>query len=248
MIKYVLFFLLLPLFSCGTYRYVNTFDSETVVMNSRAFQYEDDNLIVSYNLSNGELAFSIFNKSSQPIFLDWNLSNFILNGYSYDYYLESADFLSASNISYRGSQAEKVTFSILSKEKPVNQIPPRSRIAVAKFSIGLILFDNEDSFVRKDLRDNGFYKEEFDKKTTPLNFRNYLTYSFDKDIRNPLYVDNDFWLSRAELLNNRAFNERSPSDFTYNGHLSQLKNKEATALAVALFIPISLLILLRPFY
>lgn len=244
MLKHLLLVLfLVPLFSCSSYRYINTFDSDNVEKKSRAFQYEDDNLIVSYDLSNAELTFSIYNKSDRPIFLNWDLSNFILNGYSYDYFLESADFLSASSIVHNGVQAAKVTFSILSKEKPVNQIPPRSRIAVAKFSIGVILFDNEESFVREELRKKGFYEQVFDKETTPLNFRNFLTYSFDIDGQNHLYVDNAFWLSHAEFLKNKAYANRYQRHYRYDKYIIE-SQETSLALSLMIFIPISLIVIL----
>jgi hypothetical protein len=46
---------------------------------------------------------------------------------------------------------------------------------------------------------------DFNTKNTPLNFRSYLTYSYDEQFRTEAYIDNSFYISKVIQLSRRAF-------------------------------------------
>ena len=45
-----------------------------------------------------------------------------------------------------------------------------------------------------------------------MTFRNYLALSFDKDFDSLFFVDNEFWVSKVHIMNNKIFkNEDYPN-------------------------------------
>lgn len=81
---------LLP--SCGgvrQYYQVTTFESEDVkLQDSGSFVYETDEFSILYDLwsENGEMTFSIVNKTDSAIVLDLDKSYYVFNGLAHDYY------------------------------------------------------------------------------------------------------------------------------------------------------------------
>ncbi len=74
--------------SCKTTWYqVSSLQSEDVDEN---FKFNNDDLTLQYDFwsEGGMLHFSITNNSENPIYIDWENSNFIFNGFSYDYFTD----------------------------------------------------------------------------------------------------------------------------------------------------------------
>lgn len=216
-----MFFLMILLSSCGySLRTTQVFHTESSVvkMVNDKYRYEDSIVIIDYDLwaSGGILNFNIYNRTSEPIYINWRNCNFIFNGYSNEYWTDkvvsttnsSAIFRTdgwqtgQTKTSYNSTNPYKITDSkyhtvstlagiensvtVVQKENPTVQIPPNSFNQIAKFSIQMPLLTNADSLIT------------YLKSTTPLIFRNYLALSKDKEFVKQIFIDNDFWISSVK--------------------------------------------------
>ena len=207
--------------SCGySLRTTQVFHTESSVVKTEGdkYRYEDSLVRIDYDLwaSGGILNFSIYNKTSEPIYINWRNCNFIFNGYSNEYWTDKV--VSTTNSStifrtdgwqtgqtkttYNSSNPYLITDSkyhtvstltgiensvtVIQKENPTNQIPPNSYNQIAKFSIQMPLLKTTDSILA------------YSRATTPLIFRNYLAVSKDKEFVKQIFIDNDFWISSVQ--------------------------------------------------
>lgn len=209
MLRIFLFAVLIAnLYACTTLRYqVSTVSSENVNTN---FEFSNDDLILTYGFwaEGGYLSMAITNKSSDPIYIDWERSNFIFNGYSYDFFsnMTTISSLGAYN-NYSNSELITInqnpgvigntsgrysTKTTVFSDKKFTQIPPRS-------------FSNSKS-ISLDfpwLNFSKIKKQDFRKNEAILVFRTYIAYSKDKNMTDLLFVDNEFWVSSVELVKNK---------------------------------------------
>lgn len=70
--------------SCAVYRY-DVLDSNMPGTPKAPFTLEDDTLRLSYSFPNGLLTLNIFNKSEDPLYVDWSRSAKIADGVSASY-------------------------------------------------------------------------------------------------------------------------------------------------------------------
>lgn len=194
-------FLFAVITGCTHYKYVNTFSSDSVVKKSDDFVYEGEDLTISYNFWQGEVWFSVYNNTDRPVYLDWSKSNFILNDYSLDYWSNDVAVKSRTLSVADGKFRYGVSASLISREKPNSQIPPRSKIVIAKFKIDLVPFG-----ANKELRKTkGTTEFEFTSDSSPLEFRNYLSYSRSANLDSLVQVDNRFWVAKTEFMKDTYF-------------------------------------------
>lgn len=81
----------LILSSCATTSFYQVYDvkpaNESVTKSEMLF-FEDENCKITYNLwsNGGNIGFNFYNKSDSKIYVKLTESNFILNGFAYDYF------------------------------------------------------------------------------------------------------------------------------------------------------------------
>lgn len=237
------------LISCTSKRYqVSTVSSDDV---NEYFEYENEDLRLSYNFwqLGGILEFEIENLSEDPIFIDWEHSNFIFNGYSYDYFNDDQEIMSlgvyegrsisslvdlSTNINRVSpgnagvSSGASASRSTVRREKESIQIPPRSYVNSKKIRL---------SFPWIRLKENSI---QLSKRRSPLNIRTYIAYSTDRDLENVEYIDNDFWVSKTEKVKSSKLKSHQSFDKFYNGRLKVSFIKTLLAFG----IPILLLLVL----
>jgi len=176
------------------------------------FKSENSDLILNYNFwgFGGDLNFTITNKSDDPIFIDWEHSNFVFNGYSYDYFnneetmsLTSVGVYEGKSISglvdldysistitpgvQNNSQSMSASYSsgTFSKEKKNVQIPPKSYLQAKVVNLDFPWLKMKDDNVK------------FNKSNSPLIVRTYLGYSKTKDFEELQYIDNEFFVENV---------------------------------------------------
>jgi hypothetical protein len=122
------------------------------------FVFSNDDVLITYNFwsSNAEVEFSIYNKSDQPITIDWSKSHFILHNYSNDYFNGSESTFSTSNLSritgYYTSSSTATSVSTVQRDILYTHLPPNSAVA-EKFKINPTLFFSCENYFKK-LSDN----------------------------------------------------------------------------------------------
>jgi len=88
------------------------------------------------------------------------------------------------------------------KDKPVYEIPPQSFIVINYFNlidskyVNCKLFNGKLSPVPSI---------KFPTDSTPIKFRNYLTYSTTPNIDNPQVIENSFWVDEISYMRDQDF-------------------------------------------
>lgn len=198
-------------------------NSNEVAYKEGIYAYEKDEVELSYNFWQGKpiINFTIFNKSPKPIYIDFDKSHFILNGESYDYY---EDIEQVSSVSSAKGVSSYYNYGLLHtnsiesqvstkyKRKRIVQIPPKSYI---RFSDNVNLNYSIDNCETAIIKKGNPYILTFEEKNSPVQFRNYITYSTDVNMSNLAVIDNDFWVSKVMIVNEEDF-KTVTDDILYN--------------------------------
>ena len=234
--KKILPILLILFVSCKPYYQIYEFESinNCKIDNNSFFIHENDSVKIIYSLwaENGVLAFTFFNKLSNPLYIDWSKSSLIINGKKNNYwndeiytssYTKSTDNYSKlytynpyllfqkNGYSYtdtKTSKSEKITF-----------IPPKSFVSICKFSV-----DYKNNLTTNDLKiknNNVVLKRIFNYDISPVIFRNYITYSSDENITDLNFIDDHFYLSS---INEFSSNDDISNFAKANSYYTKLKN------------------------
>ncbi|QQR87969.1 MAG: hypothetical protein IPJ76_07020 [Flavobacteriales bacterium] len=201
--------------------------------------FESDSVVVSYSFyaSEGVMAFSVYNTSSRPLYIDWKKSSFIYNGAKYDYW-ESVEVSQASTTgTMQGVSAQSLdwgwmrsstiasygfssssTASVSRRAQQVVFVPPHSYLDHAQFKLypsEQFAFNKAETKVVKESRSDkpkaltSVAQQEFDQSNSPLRFRNYLAIGWDENVSNPVFIDHEFWLSSVREMELRHFRGKS---------------------------------------
>jgi len=182
------------LYSCTEFQYL-TVTGVNVPKNEKSeLISENDTLRVQYNFSNykGKVGINIFNKTNEPIEIDWKRSAIIVNERAWSYYNPNAllsatlekDTLALENLRNRLGDPlylASINGSILINE-PTQFIPPASGIFKVPITMPVDHLKNlpeqtarKTSFKWTDEVTVSYKKMEFEKTASPLQFRSYLT-------------------------------------------------------------------------
>ena len=175
------FICFIALSGCTEYQYI-TVNSNLNKNENKEFNVENDTVSIKYKLSgqNFQLSQTIFNKLQVPLYIDWQRTNIIVNG-------------------------NQISDSIY--EDQAGYIAPKSKITIVSSPL-LEQFINLKPLesIPQAIVNKGETKDwvmlTFDKGTTPLFFRNYLTLTTHDDFTYPMNIDNSFWFS--EILQNTS--------------------------------------------
>ena len=170
--------------------------------------FENSEIKVDYNFLGGdnEMYYRLYNKGTEPIFIDLDRSHLIVNGQSFDYYQDSEQIktikTASTNFFNYAANTSQFESTVRSKMKKTMQIPPKSFIVVSGPQIvsGRIF----DCDLRK-VKSKPVTKE-YTQDNTPLVFRNFLTYSFSKDFKSDKSIDNAFYAEKISVMGPSAFN------------------------------------------
>ena len=233
--KSLLAFVIVPLLcACSSSMYYQLYKVDTNGLEQKTNQlsFENEHCTISYNLwgENGNLSFTMYNKTDQNIFIVMPQSFFIQNGMAYDYYSNAvhtsrqvtqvgkAATYANSYASMLGNSAmgvgKSTTYagtltsenSTSTQEMAVICIPPKA----AKYFKGFKLIEQ----AHKDCDDYDFnYPKKqsdiitYDKEASPWAFRNRIAYTLESDMDNCLYVDNELWVSHLQNYDYKAMEE-----------------------------------------
>ncbi|CAN5452600.1 hypothetical protein BH09BAC4_BH09BAC4_19470 [soil metagenome] len=174
---------------------------------------DNDTLTIRYNFASerGQMHLTLINKLSQPLYVDWKRSSFIIGQDKVDYWQDVADVnLTGSSYSSGYSRYSIGNLNgVISKENQVGFIPPQTKLEKRQFVVlpsgnlqltGPYTVEQEEakSVARKKTIAVNTYAYSIDQ--SPLTFRNYLTLSTDKDFRTEFHIDTKFWASDVKVL------------------------------------------------
>lgn len=119
------------------------------------------------------------------------------------------------------SHRNTTSFGSSSKFKPkkVIQIPSKSGIFVSKFSITTNPYYNCDFNLKSIISSTEFKTKNFTKEDSPINFRNYITYSLLENFDSNKVIDNEFYVSSIRNMTVDAFQgkKENTQDCNFNG-------------------------------
>lgn len=211
----------LMLMSCSrTFYQVYSVKSDDVKMSDNSLVYENEDCKISYNLWSeyGNPGFVIYNKTDRDLFIILPQSFYIENGVAFDYYEnkiteksvdvsknESASLgflvpFTAQNEIYRANdynykRGNRVNFGskVSFVESPILCIPTKSSKSFSKYKLKNHYEESCESKLNHPKRK--VILSQFNEESTPLKFRNRISYAFDKEGNNLKSIDNSFWLS-----------------------------------------------------
>lgn len=219
-------FLLLSSCSSTFYQVYKT-EASGLSESNNTLVYENDDCKVIYDLwaENGRSGFVMYNKTDKDLYVMLPQTFFIKNGVTFDYFqnrefTNSQAIASSTGVSvgigvnrvanvwgslYNASKsvqeskdvARSASTTVTYKETPVICIPPHSSKVVSEYVI-------LNRLIRNCEKDQMYPRKksvpiQFTKDDTPLNFKNRITYSFDKHGKESSCIENEFWIS--ELIN-----------------------------------------------
>jgi hypothetical protein len=238
--------------SCATASFYQVYNvkpvQETITKSDNLF-FEDDNCKITYNLwaNGGNIGFNIYNKTDEKIYVNLNESNFILNGFTYDYYknrtFTTSESKSASTSNtYTGSvavtdiniynnvQTNQVKnsssanissafgYSVSIKEEPIISILPKTTKRISEYSINTTLIRNCDLF--KYPSKKTIKTKSYSIEQSPIVFSNIITYETKGE---RITVKNEFFVSGITNYPATEFFEDKSDE--YCGQKSMLKTK-----------------------
>ena len=219
-----LFSAVLLLSSCATtsfYQVYNVKSAQETIIKSDNLFFEDENCKITYNLwaNGGNIGFSFYNKTNEKIYVNLNESNFILNGFAYDYYknrtftTSEGKSLSTSNTStgsiaitgvniYNNIQTNQVKssssanisssigYAVSLKEDSIICIPSKTTKRISEYSINNTLIRNCDLF--KYPRRKTIKTKSYSIEKSPIVFSNIITYETKGE---KITFENEFFVS-----------------------------------------------------
>lgn len=180
-------------------------DSTNTHLTENGFVYENDTVKITYNFwaENGIMGIDIYNKLTVPIFIDWKVSNFINNGINLQYWYDTESSTSINKgVNYYGlrtftgipvSVHSGITHTNTERPDRIVSITPHSNIIKSPYSL---LADNIN-----------IVPANYTFNNSPIKFRNYLVFSTDESFTKKFYVDNQFYISSAEMIKQTQFKE-----------------------------------------
>ncbi len=210
--------------SCVTtsfYQVYNVKPIEESITNTDELFFEDENCKISYNLwaNGGNIGFNFYNKTDSKIYVKLNESNFILNGFAYDYF-KNRTFTTSENKSastsntstgsvavtginvYNNIQTNQVKssssanlgssvgYAVSFKEDSIICIPPKTTKRISEYSINYALIRDCDLF--KYPKSNEIKTKSYTAEKSPIVFSNRITYEING---NSKLVENEFFVS-----------------------------------------------------
>ena len=169
------------------------------------FVLDNDTLKITYNFNGKDcpVVISLLNKTNKPLLIDWKKSAVIVNDtamslYSNAYLLNGQEtgarfgHVYSANLSGKVVGHEEIAFI------PPNASITRSLINLIVQPIGINEFGSQKKIKIINQTPIIFQEKDFDKQSTPLRFRNYLTFKFQGDDKE-FSIENAFYVSNVKL-------------------------------------------------
>ncbi|NLJ07657.1 MAG: hypothetical protein GX437_08315 [Sphingobacteriales bacterium] len=206
----MLFLLVIALTGCkvSNYYQLYTTSPENGQLSASSISFEDENLLVSYNLwgVGGDFSFSIYNKSSEDAVIELSKSFYVMNGYANDYfknrvYTKSTNTGVVSPLVTTPVAGSMSGYSTSYSENPELIIPPQTKKLVSEYTINSSYYDHCDLPKFPPRKNN--HSLTFTKETSPFVFYNIITYSLngiEKRIENHFFVSEIINLQQKDMV------------------------------------------------
>lgn len=179
--------------SCkGTYQVFETTSDDVNQYEDNALAFEDEHVAVSYDFWSygGLMAFNVYNKGEETIYLDLSESTFSING---------------DRIAYDERRFSPV--------QPVSNISTIKRIPQGK-SLTIEAYPVTDRWFK--LGPN-VPNSQYEKDDTPFKIRNQILYGFDTEMTDKIEIENTFWVESINRIRRKEFKTLDKFDTSKSG-------------------------------
>lgn len=216
--------LLLSACTSQTYYQLVEVDTKSMVENGEGISSENKDVKVSYDFwaNGGNGSFTVQNNTDKDIFIDLKRSHLIINGFAYTYYQNrnfstpKVSILSSStddeivkqrSIKLPGVSDRKVPIQsadiVSFNEERIICLPPHSSKLVHGFDLQNEIY--RDCALYRFPSSKQIVSSEFDYSTSPMTYKNRITYSFDESMTTVLNIENEFWAKKITNLPENNF-------------------------------------------
>jgi hypothetical protein len=175
---------MLTLSSCFTYQYFTVDSSQLQKDDQKMFTMENDTLRLTYSFSGigGQLAITVFNKTTQPLFINWAKSVLIRNDQSYSLYGTNSAFAGSATSTGYGTANLTGTVNV---SPGMEFIPPQTKIArttieldQAGASVRTAMPDtaHKQRTTLKDGAIESYLMASYNEAQSPVRWKSYLTF------------------------------------------------------------------------
>jgi hypothetical protein len=196
--------------SCGSIKHYTTIESKNMAKNEQSiFVEESDTLRIEYRFSqyDGRIVIKIQNKTTSPMYINWQKSAVIANGQSINYYdakskvegvIEGSSLKLSRDYSVQGA-----SFSGVIQNNPLRDfIAPKAFINYLQLPVSSLPayhMSNKLEVKHQSITyNNSKYNikvAEFTPETSPLNFSSYLSFEISDSTTKTFAKQHDFYIS-----------------------------------------------------
>jgi hypothetical protein len=183
--------------------------------------YENDDVKITYNLwaAHGSSSFWVYNKTNNHIAVDLTRTHLIINGVGHTYYqgrtyrvVDETSIASGSALAKNYNSSKVSTrYSEEKIEQQVLRIPPNAQKHVEGFDILNTIYRDCD-LLRNPERDEKSEKK-YTQETTPVAFRNHITYYTEEPETKPITLNHRFYISQITNYPGASFIGTRPKEF-----------------------------------
>jgi hypothetical protein len=234
-------FLFFVLTSCKQYQYLTIRGENIDTDEYNDFVMENDTLRVVYNFhgNKGPVQIEIYNKSNEAMRIDWKRSALILDGRPIAYHrseLQVEGSVTRNTPINRRYDRSSSLIATISGEEGIEFIPPSSTIKRSNFNLlesGRIdtrTIDMKQEQVRRGGFNRKIFRASFDKESSPLVFRSYLTFITGPSESRVFTTDHSFYIS--EIIDSQEQPDPDWKNSRQRGnemYVENLSNQDKTA-------------------
>jgi hypothetical protein len=227
----LLSFISILLFSCSEYQYFTVSSEQLFKNESNGFVVENDTLklIYRFNGYHGPIQITIFNKTNNPVEINWRKSALIMHEKAFGYYTPNMVLNGTINQdSLRPPYFFKTRFDAdIHADILVNEasqfIPPKSSISKIPLEIPQeYLIQLPENLKKEKLKSSGDYEVKFKREKygvehSPINFRSYLTFRFGSNPGTEFSLEHQFYIS--EIMESTDSPLNFPQELINKGNL-----------------------------
>ena len=217
--------------SCSTYQYLTVSGVDVAKKEKEGFVSENDTVKVQYNFKDGgKIGITIFNKTNEPIEVDWKKSAVIVGTLSHSYYNPNSSFSAQvqTDTARRSSVNSSVYLADIRGSIVANEamsfIPPKASINNENNYLPVKYVQNLANKIPKKevLRKQHanvlpLEKYSFKQEESPIVFRSYITFRVGQGAAIKEFVqEHHFYIS--EIWNTQADPGYFPRSFLGEGN------------------------------
>lgn len=226
------------LFSCTEYQYMAVSSSQLAKNSNNEFVVENDTLKITYRFNgyHGPVKIIIYNKSNEPLEINWKKSALIMNEQALSYYSPNL-FLNGTiqqdslrNLFYGNSFYTSDIQANIYVNEPSQFIPPQSSISKVPLSLpmteGIPLPDSikKETYMGSDNSFTKFKRIKYSREQSPISFRSYLVFNYGGDRFREFSLNHSFFVSEIWQSASSPFD--FPAEITDKGNVFNLSFSE----------------------